>query len=272
MPSANTLRLPKWTEYLQSRGRLTFSWEELQQALPEHSTIALKRALSRLAAQHKIVSLHKGYYLIIPPQYAAKGILPPAVFLDAFMKHLGRPYYLALLNAAAYHGAAHQQTQEFSVVTNFPPMRPTQKRGLKINYISISKIPADLLAHRKTESGYLAISKPVLTAANLVHFEKRVGGLNRVAEVLDELSAAIVPSDFNEALVTFAANATLQRLGYLLESVCGQPVLADALLNKLQAKETPLHRTPLKPSKPARGFDTDNRWQVIVNEKILLDK
>ena len=44
------------------------------------------------------------------------------------MKELDRPYYLALLNAAAYHGASHQQPQEFFVVTGFPVLRPMQKR------------------------------------------------------------------------------------------------------------------------------------------------
>jgi predicted transcriptional regulator of viral defense system len=272
MATANILRLPQWTEYLQSRGRHAFSWEELQQALPEHSAIALKRALNRLAAQNKIVSLHKGYYLIVPPQYAAKGILPPAVFLDAFMKHLHRPYYLALLNAAAYHGAAHQQTQEFFVVTNFPPMRTTQKKGLKINYISIGEIPGDLLEQRKTESGYLLISNPALTAADLVHFEKRIGGLNRVVEVLDELSDAIAPSDFSAALISFATSATLQRLGYLLEFVCGSPVLADALFAEMQTRKILLYRTPLKPSQLMRGFDANNRWQVIVNAEVILER
>lgn len=272
MPATNSLRLSKWTEYLQSLGRHSFSWEEMRQALPDYSVTALKRALSRLTAQNKIVSLHKGYYLIIPPEYSAKGILPPAVFLDAFMKHLNRPYYLALLSAAAYHGAAHQQAQEFFVVTNFPPLRSTRKKGLKINYISIGEIPGNLLEHRKTESGYLAISNPALTAADLVHFEKRVGGLNRVAEVLDELSDAIAPGDFSDALVSFAASTTLQRLGYLLESVCGRPVLADSLFTRLQTLRAPLYRTPLKPAKPIRGFEADNRWKVIANAEVIVEQ
>lgn len=34
------------------------------------------------------------------------------------MKFLGQPYYVGLLSAAALHGAAHHQPQEFQVVTN----------------------------------------------------------------------------------------------------------------------------------------------------------
>jgi hypothetical protein len=58
------------------------------------------------------------------------------------MKFLKRPYYVGLLNAAAFYGAAHQQPQEYFVFTNFPPLRPTSKRGIKINYISKREVPA----------------------------------------------------------------------------------------------------------------------------------
>ncbi len=70
-------------------------------------------------------------------------------------------------------------------MTSFPAMRPTQKKGLKINYISIDEIPEILIEKRKTEAAYVNISSPILTAADLVHFEKRIGGLNRAATILN---------------------------------------------------------------------------------------
>jgi len=51
------------------------------------------------------------------------------------MKFLERPYYVALLNAAAYHGASHQQPLESFVTTTFPVLRSMQKKGLKLNYV-----------------------------------------------------------------------------------------------------------------------------------------
>jgi hypothetical protein len=41
---------------------------------------------------------------------------------------LFRPYYVSLLNAAAYYGAAHQQTQAFSVITTLPTLRNAVKK------------------------------------------------------------------------------------------------------------------------------------------------
>src|SRR5690606_8775061 len=111
--------------------------------------------------------IHKGYYLIINPQYASRGILPPSLFMDGLMKFLGRPYYVGLLNAASFHGAAHQQPQEYFVFTDFPALRTNKKRGVRINYISKKKIPAEFLEKKKTETGFIHISNPALTAIDL---------------------------------------------------------------------------------------------------------
>jgi predicted transcriptional regulator of viral defense system len=153
------------------------------------------------------------------------------------MKELNRPYYLALLNAAAFHGASHQQPQEFFVVTSFPTMRPMQKKGLKVNFISKKEVPVALLDTRKTEAGYMKISNPALTAADLIQYTKRVGGINRVATVLAELSDCIKPEDFDENLLQHVPVTVLQRLGYMLDKVCNNLQLADALYRALQKSE-----------------------------------
>jgi predicted transcriptional regulator of viral defense system len=255
-----------------AQGKYAFALHELRAGFPEQTDIAHKFALKRLVDKGLIVSIHKGYYLIIPPQYRAKGILPPTLFLDAFMTALERPYYLALLNAAAYHGASHQQPQEFFVVTGFPVLRPMQKKGLKINYISKKEIPASLLDTRKTEAGYLKISNQALTATDLIQYAKRVGGLNRVATVLAELAESIQPDAFDDNLLEHVPVTALQRLGYLLDKVFDNQPLANALYQALQKNGSPLFRIPLKASAPEKGFASDERWKVIVNTQIELDE
>jgi len=188
------------------------------------------------------------------------------------MKYLERPYYLALFNAAAYHGAAHQQPQEFFVVTTLPAMRPTLKKGLKVNYMSKQEIPAKLLETQKTESGYLTMSNPVLTATDLFQFEKRVGGLNRVATILNELVEEIKPGDFHVYLIENTPMAALQRLGYVLDNVIENKDLANALYQSLKQAKAKLFRIPLKGSVPTKGFSSDARWKVIVNTEIEMDE
>jgi predicted transcriptional regulator of viral defense system len=268
----NDIRIIRWIEILQSRGLYAFSLDLLAKELPDYSSIAIKRSLSRLSEKGKILSIHKGYYLILPPQYAAKGTLPPALFLDAFMKHLERPYYVALLNAAAYHGASHQQPQEFFVMTNFPVLRPTHKKGMKLNYISIKELPATLIEQRKSEAGYLNISNPALTAVDLIQYEKRIGGLNRAATVLLELAEVLKPADFNTELLKYAHVTSLQRLGYLLEFVCSDLELSESLFKSMIINELNLYRIPLKASAKIKGFSSGNRWNVIVNAEIEIDE
>jgi predicted transcriptional regulator of viral defense system len=262
------LRLNAWIDLLLARGVFSFSIELAKSELPNYTEIALRRALSRLSAKGKILSVYKGYYLILPPQYSIKGILPPTLFLDAFFRYLNRPYYLSLISAAAYHGAAHQKPQEYFVMTSFPAMRPTQKKGLKINYISIDKIPENLIEKRKTEAGYLNISTPLLTAADLVHFEKRIGGLNRAATIMNELVEVISKADFSAEFLSFTPATVLQRLGYLLEFICHNTILSEALFSAIVEQNIQLYRIPLKSYGQTEGFSSDNRWKVIVNLEI----
>jgi predicted transcriptional regulator of viral defense system len=265
-------QIAAWTEIIQAKGRYSFHLSELKQENKALSDNAVKFALKRLSDKGKVISVFKGYYLIIPPKYRSKGILPPTLYLHDFMKHLRRPYYLGLLNAAAFHGAAHQQPQEYFVITNFPTLRPTKKKGLKVNYISIKDIPEELIEKRNTEAGYLHISNPILTACDLIQFEKRVGGLNRAATVLNELAEIIKPSDLSPRLIQHSHITTLQRLGFLLENVLPYQQLAEGLYEAVLKENLKFYRIPLKASKDIKGFSSDARWKVVVNTEIEIDE
>ncbi len=264
--------LEAWTEQILARGKYSFSLSDLRQDLKDYSQIALKFALKRLVDKGKILSIIKGYYLIIPPRYQQQGVLPVHLFLDDLMNHLQRPYYIALINAAAFHGASHQKPQESFVVTDFPVMRPTQKNGLKINYLSIMDFPERFIDKVKTEAGYLKISSPVLTAADLVQFEKRIGGLSRVSTILNELIEMISTEDFSSEFLYRTQPVVLQRLGYLLEYICQSGELSDALFENMKNLGISFYRIPLKSSKQSKGFPANNRWKVIVNAQIEIDE
>lgn len=265
-------RIRKWVEDLQSKGRNTFSLQMLQAQLPRLSEIAVKRGLNKLSRINLIISVHKGFYTIIPPSYRSRGMVPPHLYLDSLMQELNRKYYLALLSAAALHGASHQQPQEFFVVTGLPALRATRKRGIRINYITKTTVPQELCESRKTESGYIKISNPVLTAVDLVQFEKRIGGMNRVTTVLSELTESIKPEDFKVNLLNHAPLAALQRLGYILDKVFNNQVLADALYKLLTTSKVRLLRIPLKATAKKKGYASDSKWKVVVNTKLQADE
>ncbi len=264
--------LADWVERQLPKGVYAFSLADVKKEFPHLSDESIQVYLNRLAKKGKVLSVHKGYYIVIPPQYASRGILPPTLYLDGLMKFLQRPYYLGLLNAASLHGASHQQPQEFFVFTNFPVLRPSNKKGIKVNYISIKEVPDHLLESHKTETGYIKLSSPELTAADLVQFEKRIGGLNRAATVLNELAEAIKVEKFNEPFLKAIPATTIQRLGYLLEKVVSQADLANHLYNKSIEAGLVFFRIPLKASGKTKGFSSDDKWKVIVNTEIEIDE
>ena len=100
---------------LAARGRYHFTSSEVRSALGV-SEAAARQALSRLAAKGEIASPARGFYVIVPPEYRRLGCLPADQFIPALMVHRNTRYYVGLLSAAQYHGAAHHRPQEFQVV------------------------------------------------------------------------------------------------------------------------------------------------------------
>lgn len=90
--------------------------------------------------------------------------------------------------------------------------------------------------------------------------------------MLNELVEEIKPDDFTPLLLKHAHVTTLQRLGYLTETVCGNQNLADALFEKMMIANISFFRIPLKASKATKGFSSSNRWKVIVNTEIEIDE
>jgi hypothetical protein len=67
---------------------MSFSLKEVKKAFENDTAITIKFGLNRLVQKQKVVSVFKSYYLIVPTQYASKGILPVAMFIDDLMKFL----------------------------------------------------------------------------------------------------------------------------------------------------------------------------------------
>src|SRR3546814_209421 len=80
------------------------------------SARAAAAQLGRLAPG--VVPLHARatYYLIVPPEYRRIGAPPVSWWIDGYFTWQKEPYYLALLTAAAHHGASHQAAQVVQVV------------------------------------------------------------------------------------------------------------------------------------------------------------
>ena len=115
--------IDNWIIGLQKTGKVSFSRDDVEKQFPNSSKNAISFSLNRLTENSRIASVWKGFYVIIPVEYALRGSVPPVLYIDDLMKHISRKYYVALLNAAEFYGAAHQRLQQYSVVCEFPFVR-----------------------------------------------------------------------------------------------------------------------------------------------------
>lgn len=264
------MSIREWVHNREIDGRPAFSFEDVTNAFPSFSSQHIRNDLYRLRKSDIIAQPFKGFYIVIPPHYAAKGIIPPVYYIDQLMEYLQRPYYICLLSAAELLGAAHQRPQQFSVMTVPPEIKMQRKTSLDWNYRA--GIPTAFLRETNSETGIIKFSCPELTALDLVQYEHRIGGLSRAATVIEELSEQTAWSGAaGSGLLSLSTFATIQRLGYILENVLGKQSQADELYHELKLVSPKLNRFRLSTRRNGEGANLDKHWNIIFNTEIEID-
>ena len=255
--------LEKFIDELRSNGKYSFTLSDLRNRF-RFSPEAIRQSLLRLRKKRKIVQVRKEFYVIVPPEYSTTGIIPPSFFIPDMMKFINRDYYVGLLNAASYYGAGHQQPQEHFIITVPPTIRPISNGSIKISFCKKKRWDNRFVIDQKTEAGYLKISSPELTALDLVFYQDRVGGINRISTVLQELSEQIKPNALRDCAKTYNVNSVVQRLGFILENVLEQTDLVKPMKIFLRdTKYYPLLLSTKSPKTP--GLKIDNDWNILKN-------
>jgi hypothetical protein len=159
------------------------------------------------------------------------------------------------------------------VITEYPVLRTTNKKGIKINYISTRQLPPDsLIEKRKTETGYINVSKPMLTALDLVTYEKKIGGLTRASTVINELLETVNQKDIRHELVSYARITSLQRLGFILDEIVDRNDLAEKIYTQCKKAGLDFYMIPLKASGDKKKSIVNDKWKLIINTEIELDE
>lgn len=254
-----------YIEHLQVNGRLVFTTDEIVRTL-EKSVPAVRAQLRRLKEKGQIADPFRGFHVVVPPKYRRLGCLPADHFVPQLMDHLGEPYYVALLSASAYYGAAHQKSQVFQVMVA-KARRSIGCGGVRVDFVARRDMSDTLVYERNTPASVIRVASAAATALELVGYVEHCGYLDNVATVLAELSEAIE----GEALETEARRAPVawvQRLGYLLALVDYEE-LAGCLERVLAARQ--VFTVPLAPWASMEGAERDSRWRVAVNTKVEPD-
>ncbi|MHB2017160.1 MAG: type IV toxin-antitoxin system AbiEi family antitoxin domain-containing protein [Candidatus Xenobia bacterium] len=251
---------------LQAAGRYCFTSADVARAIGG-TAVAREAALRRLRQKTRIVTVRRGFHVVVPVEYHTAGAPPASWFIDPLMRHLKRPYYVGLLTAAALHGASHQQPQAFQVVTDVP-MRPIQAGRVRIEFHRNRNLGDVCIREVKTETGSMRVATPEATALDVVHFARAAGHLDNVATVIRELAETMAPRELHKASAA-ASRADVQRLGFLLETL-GLERLAEALARRVATwRRRPVMLQPEK-GKPHR-LRPDARWFVLPNVPVVPD-
>ncbi len=250
---------------LTTHGRYHFTSADLRAALGV-STSAARQALRRLGIRGEVASPARGFHVVVPPEYRRIGCLPPDQFIPALMAYWNRKYYVGLLSAAQYHGAAHHRPQEFQVVVE--KNRPEIACGsVRVTFVARGDIGTVPVREFNTPRGTVRVSTPEATAIDLVGYMRRSGGIDRVAGVLLELKEAL-----DSARLVDAARCSsvrwAQRLGFLLDQIGATDKTA---LLKDYVKGEARNYTRLIPAAESNEVARSHDWRLYVNASVEPD-
>lgn len=244
---------------IQSKGRYSVTLNELKSRF-DISEKAILQKIFRLKNKNQLAQVRKEFYVIIPPQYSNRGMIPPTLFINDMMVFLNRKYYVGLFSAAALHGAGHQQPMESQLITQRPALRNINNQKVAISFFTKNEWVENQIIEKKTEVGYLKVSSPELTAFDLIQYHKRIGGLNRLLPILEELTEIIKPSLLIKTAKT-QKKPNIQRLGFLLDKT-GSEKLASSLIGFMSQNSKEL---PLSLSHKKRIGRKNEKWKIIEN-------
>ena len=227
--------------------------------------------LSYAVGKGDIVPLRKGFYLIIPPRYSKQAKLPIELYSDKLFKSLDRPYYIGLYSAAKFHGASHQQIQRDYIITTKPTLLDIKKGTIDLRFFTTTTWPEKNIVDKKADAGIFKISDPSLTAVDLIHYQNKLGGLNRMLSVLEELIEGVTFHNLSDLLSWYPHKSTLQRLAYFIDGseTDDRYELVQLLVEYFESVK--YYPILLRPASKEKAGAVDNFWKVDVNIKLESD-
>lgn len=257
----------QYLEKLRASGRRHFTSEDLIKDLGI-SAVAARSGLYRLKKDAKLISPISGLYIIVPPEYKPYGSIPAEELVPIMMKHLKAEYYVALLSAASYFGAAHQKSARFQVISN-----KRIKHSLEFGQVAIELIYKNSLVNSPTQeftvnTGYLRVATPELIAIDLFKYAKRSAGISHIATVLSELTYSIDENKLIKLAESMDEICQIQRLGYIIEKIDmmdenKKQSIVDMLAEYLKNSDRPF--VSLVPYIPRKGYPKCEKWKIIEN-------
>lgn len=252
-------------DWLISHGKTVVTAEEAANLLGVPRQEIAQRLL-RARNKRQFVTLSKGMWAVIPPEYRELGGPEPMRYIDTMMEHFECEYCVGWLSAAALHGARHQAPQVFQVSLE-RALRDRDIGKTKLSFYRRSYTPMITRKRVTLTSGSAVVATPgatmLMAAADLI----LCGGIDNVATIITELA------DENDGFLQdvlknapMFPRSAVSRLGWILENVAGQTGL-DALSAYCESDKTTAELSPYD----GRKGRINKRWNIIENRTVEAD-
>lgn len=277
------MKISEFLTGLSAKGYRSFTSAQVKEALGV-SDVAARAALRRLKQKGVLAQPTNGFYVIVPPEYRILGCRPAEHFITELMEYIGAPYYVGLLSAAQYYGAAHHRPQQLQIITS-QKRRPITCGRVKIVFITKKNATNTPTQHFNTPYGDILVSTAEATAMDIVIYANRCGGLDNTLTVLTDLWGKIDSKKLLKLAKQSEEITWVQRLGYLLESINAKKISEH--LEKIIAVRHAHVRTlmPISKNKNINVVNYNNlkkyssssksikniKWKLIINKKLEPD-
>jgi predicted transcriptional regulator of viral defense system len=259
------MNLDEYIRRLESKNIYFFTREEAEDLLGISGT-AFNSAVRRRIDKGKVTNLRKGFYLVIPPRYQLLGIVPVQLYIDQLFRWLDRPYYISLLSAAEHHGSSHQALQKSYVITNAPALRKIEKPPYRIAFFVKTHWPDKNIVIKSSDAGTFKVSSIALTLVDLINYQNKIGGMNRIIHTIEELIEDLLGSDLQDLISWYPDVSDLQRLGFLMERLGAEVKLLTIMEEWVSNQQ--LNTILLTPGMPWNTQSISNKWRVNVNNEL----
>ena len=262
------MTIETYIKQLESKYKYCFTRTEAQTALGI-SGETLNRALYRQSKKGTIQSIRRGIYIILPVKYQSRQSLPLELYIDQLAAKMSKSYYVGLYSAALRHGASHQAVMEHYIITKKPQPRNTNKKNTRIKFFEAHQWPQRNIQKLKSDTGYYKVSSPALTIADLIHYQNKAGGYNRVYTTIHELVDKLTVKDIKDLCSWYPYKSVLQRMGFMLASLDADSSILEELKERLNSEK--LQATLLVENKTRRPGRVDPIWKIDENVKLVSD-
>lgn len=250
----------RFIEALAEKGRVFFTLEELLSET-KLSSIAARNQLLRLEHRVARITPRHPHFLIVSPENRAFGAPPVDWWLDDYMRHIGCPYYLALLSAAAAFGSSQQPIQQTQVITDLP-RRDIVIGRIHVRFFMKSGITRTITEQASHSYAPLTMSTLESTIFDLIRYAHSLGGIERMAETIKPMIINAKPEAFRRVIEAEQEVPTAQRLGFVLHGI-GAERLANVVRKWLPKKLMPVMLAVQSGGQPVAAIDP--HWKVINN-------